>query len=507
MPKRARGFCRWAIALAALLPGIVAGAAAPPAKTSAAPPSQAPAKAADPLASLRFRFIGPHGNRVIAVAGVPGDPRPSMPGAASGGIWKTTDGGTTWGPICDSQQVQSIGSLAVAPSDPQRRLGRHRRDVHPQQHLHRRRHLPVHRRRTDLDPHGARARPAGSAASRSTHATPTSCSPRRSATAYGPQQERGVFRTTDGGKTWERVLFVNDNTGGARPRDGPVQPEHPVRGDVAADIHPWAREWRDGQRHLGVARRRRRPGRSSTGARPPDAATAGQDRPWRCRAARPQPRLRPDRDERPRLSTAPPTAASLDVRQPGHDLLRAARATTRASLVAPGRREPDLLGRRQLHHVARRRHHQGPSAARRGGDCHDMWIDPVDPGPDDPRLRRRHPPSRWTAGRSWRRRAPPGGADVPRDADNEVPYHVYGNMQDGYSHGARATPGATRIHRGLWTSTAGCESGWAVPDTVDHNMVWSGCYDAGLEAVRRAHADGARGRGLARAHDGRPAGR
>src|SRR5258706_11563313 len=70
------------------------------------------------LAQIRWRYIGPVGNRVSAVAGVPGDPSTYYAGAASGGLWKTTDGGVHWESIFDAQPVQSIGQLAVAPSDP-----------------------------------------------------------------------------------------------------------------------------------------------------------------------------------------------------------------------------------------------------------------------------------------------------------------------------------------------------------------------------------------------------
>src|SRR5881396_3900486 len=70
------------------------------------------------LAQLKYRYIGPVGNRVSAVAGVAGDPSTYYVGAASGGIWKTTDGGVHWQPIFDDQPVQSLGALAVALSDP-----------------------------------------------------------------------------------------------------------------------------------------------------------------------------------------------------------------------------------------------------------------------------------------------------------------------------------------------------------------------------------------------------
>src|SRR6476659_8833392 len=69
--------------------------------------------------ALSFRWLGPVvGNRVASIAGIPGDPTTYYAGAASGGVWKTTDGGVRWVPISDSMPVQAIGALAVAPSDP-----------------------------------------------------------------------------------------------------------------------------------------------------------------------------------------------------------------------------------------------------------------------------------------------------------------------------------------------------------------------------------------------------
>src|ERR1700687_1000536 len=69
--------------------------------------------------NFRFRFVGPLvGNRIASVAGIPGDPSTYYAGAASGGIYKSTDGGNGWTPIFDSQPVAAIGALAVAPSNP-----------------------------------------------------------------------------------------------------------------------------------------------------------------------------------------------------------------------------------------------------------------------------------------------------------------------------------------------------------------------------------------------------
>src|SRR5258707_9545678 len=82
---------------------------------SAQPPRRAQAGDDD----LSFRFMGPAvGNRVASVAGVPGDPKIIYAGAASGGVWKSTDGGGRFVPVFDAQPVQAIGALAVAPTDP-----------------------------------------------------------------------------------------------------------------------------------------------------------------------------------------------------------------------------------------------------------------------------------------------------------------------------------------------------------------------------------------------------
>src|SRR5215831_20528672 len=77
----------------------------------------APATAVD-LSGLRWRMIGPfRGGRSIAVSGIQGDANTYYFGGVAGGVWKTQNGGLTWNPIFDSQQIASIGAIAVAPSD------------------------------------------------------------------------------------------------------------------------------------------------------------------------------------------------------------------------------------------------------------------------------------------------------------------------------------------------------------------------------------------------------
>src|SRR3954447_22996747 len=174
---------------------------------------------------LAFRFLGPIvGNRVASIAGVPGDPSTYYAGAASGGVWKTTDGGIRWVPVSDRLPVTAIGALAVAPSDP-----------------------TVVWAGTgeawairDSDVIGDGIYKSVDAGATWTHmgldetgrigrilVHPTNPDIVFACAIGGitaPQQERGVFRTTDGGEHWERVLFVDENTGCAGPWRGAEKP-------------------------------------------------------------------------------------------------------------------------------------------------------------------------------------------------------------------------------------------------------------------------------------------
>ena len=194
---------------------------------------QAPRVSPDLYSQLRWRYIGPVGNRISRSPACPAIRRCTTRAAASGGIFKTADGGVHWDAIFDDQPVSSIGVARGRAVRSERRLGRHRRGVHPQQHLDRRRHLQVDRRRQDVDAAWASKRPAASAASSSIRAIRDVVFACALGHAYGPQPERGVFRTADGGKTWQRTLFVDENTGCSDIAMDAEQPAHPVRRHVA----------------------------------------------------------------------------------------------------------------------------------------------------------------------------------------------------------------------------------------------------------------------------------
>ncbi|MGZ3540837.1 MAG: WD40/YVTN/BNR-like repeat-containing protein [Vulcanimicrobiaceae bacterium] len=181
------------------------------------------------MSKLQWRSIGPYiGGRVVAIAGVPSDQNLFYMGGVEGGIWKSTNYGQSWTNISDGKLpgvADPIGALAVAPSDPRViYAGTGEADI-----------------RGDFDTGDGiyKSSDAGKtwkyAGLRETHMTTAlAIDPRDPNVVYAssmghvfkPNAERGVFKTTDGGKTWRKVLFVDANTGGVQvvmdPRNASV---------------------------------------------------------------------------------------------------------------------------------------------------------------------------------------------------------------------------------------------------------------------------------------------
>ena len=163
---------------------------------------------------LQFHYMGPSpGGRISAAVGIPGNHSTYYLGAASGGLWKSTDGGHTYVPIFDDQNVAAIGSLAIAATDSNTIwVGTGE---------------PWMIRPSDVIGDGVyKSTDAGKSWQHmglveTGRISRIVINPRDASNvlvcalgrASAPQQERGVFRTTDGGKTWKRTLFVNDDTG------------------------------------------------------------------------------------------------------------------------------------------------------------------------------------------------------------------------------------------------------------------------------------------------------
>ena len=163
---------------------------------------------------LHWRSIGPYrAGRTRATAGVPQQPGVFYIGAVNGGVWKTADYGRTWLPVFDDQSTGSIGAIAVAPSDPNvvyvgRGEGLHRPDLSTGDGIYRSNDAGA--TWTHLGLRDGQQIPQIAVDPRD---------PNRLFVAvlghpYGPNQERGIYRSLDGGATFLRVLWIDENTGG-----------------------------------------------------------------------------------------------------------------------------------------------------------------------------------------------------------------------------------------------------------------------------------------------------
>lgn len=200
--------------------------------------TQAKADDQDLLQNLEYRLLGPAaGGRISRVTGVVGDPLTYYAATASGGVWKSVNGGFEWASIFDDQPVSSTGSIAVAPSDPN----------------------VVYVGAGEANPRGNVAE--GNGIYRSTDAGKTwshvwkqegqigtiTVHPDNPDIAFaavlgsifGPNPERGVYRTTDGGSTWQRVLFENEDTGASDVAFDPSNPRILFAGLWQARRYPW----------------------------------------------------------------------------------------------------------------------------------------------------------------------------------------------------------------------------------------------------------------------------
>ena len=496
VPDLAHG--AFALALLAV-PAALASTVLALAVLAAAPPTaQAQAPAPADYAALEWRHIGPEGNRFSAAAGISGDPHTYYVGAASGGIYKTTDGGVHWDAIFDDQPVQSIGALAVAPSDPNvvwagTGEGKIRSHVSVGQGVYR----SVDAGRTwtlaGLEQTGRIPRLV-------VHpADPDVAYACALGHAYGPQPERGVFRTTDGGATWERVLFVDEDTGCSDIAMDPSNPRVLFAGTWQLEIHTWgrtsggpggglhvSRDGGDTWRKLsgpgnGIGLPEKPVGKVAVAVAPSNPRRiyalleTGDGIPWEGRETEDGQLWRSEDGGRTwslitrnRNAMGRPHYYSRVVVSPS-DEDEAYFLTASFTVSTDGGRTLDVVPR--------------PQAP--GGDHHDMWIDPASPN----RMIVAHDQGLSISinrGKTWFRQRLTNAQMYHVTVDDAIPYNVLGNKQDEPTYrgpsnsrimGQRRITG---IPRGMWHHVGGGESGWATPDPTDPNIVWSSASGSGM---------------------------
>ncbi|HVB83987.1 MAG TPA: hypothetical protein VND63_03820, partial [Rhodanobacteraceae bacterium] len=179
----------------------------------AAPPPAIAAVPTQDLAALHWRLIGPfRGGRVLAVTGVPQHPQRFYFGAVDGGVWESDNAGRTWTPIFDQEPVGSIGAIAVAPSNPDViYVGSGEADMRSDIALGNGMYKSVDAGRT-WTPIGLADTQAIGTILVDPH-NPDVVYVAALGHPYGANTERGVFKSSDGGRTWVKVLYKNANTG------------------------------------------------------------------------------------------------------------------------------------------------------------------------------------------------------------------------------------------------------------------------------------------------------
>jgi len=446
--------------------------------------------APEEYASLHWRYIGPEGNRFSAAAGIPGDPYTYYVGAASGGIYKTTDGGVNWRAVFDDQPVQSIGALAVSPSDPNvvwagTGEGKIRSHISLGQGVYRSTDAGESWELKGLERTGRILRLL-------VHpADPDVAFVCALGHAYGPQPERGVFRTTDGGESWEHVLFVDENTGCSDLAMDPSNPRILFAGTWQLEIHTWGRTSggpggglhvsRDGgttwTRLEGNGLPRSQVGKVAVAIAPSNPQRiyamfeTGDGIPWDGQPTQDGQIWRSDDGgrrwtmvNRDRNAMGRPHYYSRMAVAPDDEDETYYLTASYARSIDGGRTLETLRGA------------QGP-----GGDHHDIWIDPTNA---DRQIVAHDQGLSITVnrGRTWFRQRLTNAQMYHVTVDNMIPYNVLGNKQDEptYRGPSNSRLGSRGIPRGMWFHVGGGESGWATPDPTDPNIVWSSASGSGM---------------------------
>ena len=443
--------------------------------TPAASPAAAPAKGPfDLVKPLQYRSIGPYrGGRSAAVAGVASQPFVYYYGATGGGVWKSTDGGVNWESVSDGSVfgTGSVGAIAVADSDPNvvyvgmgespiRGNVSHGDGVYKSMDggktwkhigLEDTRQIPrirVHPRNPDLVYVAALGH------------------------VFGPNDQRGVFRSRDGGKTWEKILSRGNKAGAIDLILDPTNANILYAGFWEVYRKPWTLEsggpgggifkstdggdtWTELTRNPGLPR-------GMVGKIGITVSPANPERVWAIVEAEDGGVFRSDNGGR----TWTKVNEERRLRQ---------RAWYYTRIYA----DPKNADSVYVLNVQFFRSNDGgrtySTIAVPHGDNHDLWIAPDDPN----RMIQSNDGGAnvsFNGGRSWTEQDQPTAQFYRVTVDNDFPYNVYGAQQDNSTVkiASRTTDGGIDVTH--WHAVGGGESGWIAPSPKDSNIVFAGSY-------------------------------
>jgi photosystem II stability/assembly factor-like uncharacterized protein len=419
--------------------------------------------------ALQWRGIGPYrGGRAVAVAGVPGLPNVFYFGAAAGGVWKTLDAGATWKPIFDAEKISSIGAIAVARSNPDiLYVGTGEANLRGNVTWGGGVFKSTDAGKTWTDLGLTDARQIGAIIV--DPADPNIVLVAAVGHAFGPNTQRGVFRSTDGGRSWNRVLYKNELTGAI---------------DLAADPH---------NAHIVYAalwQVRRQPWNFSSGG-PGSGLYRSMDGgvTWTQLSGHGLPEGILGRiDIAVSAVDSHRIFAMVEAKDGGlyrsddgganwHRVSDDGRIRQRAWYFSKIYADPNAIDTVYALNTGMLRSVDGGKTfnlvSATHGDHHALWIDPTNSNSlinanDGGASISLDGGSTWSTQDNQ-----PTGQFYHVATDNRVPYYIYGAQQDNSNLAVASFGDEGVIGPRDWYSTGGGESGFVVPDPRDPNIIYS----------------------------------
>lgn len=436
----------------------------------------------DPLfRGMKYRSIGPfRGGRSLTASGIPGDPSTYYFGATGGGVWKSSDGANTWSPVFDHYGSTAIGSLAVAGSDPNviyvgTGEGCLRGNIAQGDGVWKSVDAGKTWKNVGLKDSRAIGRVIVNPQNADIVFVAALGHP------YGPNTERGVFRTTDGGRTWGKVLYKDENTGAIDVAFDPQNPNILFASLWEVRRTPWTLSsggtgsglyrsidggttWKRLEEH-GLPK--------GPYGRVGVAVAANSERVYAIIEAK----------ERGGLYRSDDGGDTWDQVNGSHTLYQ--RPWYYMHVIA----DPRDVNTVYVADVEFFKSTDGGRSFNKvkvpHGDNHGLWIDPKNPkrmiASNDGGVT-----LSLDGGKSWTRQDNQPTAQIYHVVtDTRTPYYVYGSQQDNSSVAIASRSDDGAIGRDNWYAVGGGEAGYIAPDPADPNVVYAGDYQGNITRFDR----------------------